>query len=129
MSRAAQAAWAAAATAIAATAALLLASCKPERDAGYVEIKTVPVSSLAPPPLYLDSVKLTPPKGGIAVMRQSVGTAKLEAESASGKYPLCEVVVKKNRITSVTVSFLERPPRCQCRGSGAPGTPGRTCVG
>jgi hypothetical protein len=126
VSRAAQAAWSAAAVA---AAALLLTACMPERDAGYVEIKTVPVSSLAPPPLYLDSVKLAPPKGGIAVMRQSVGTAKLEAESASGKYPLCEVVVKKNRITSVTVSFLERPPRCQCRGSGAPGTQGRTCVG
>ena len=115
--------------AAAVAAALLLASCKPERDAGYVEIRTVPVSSLAPPPLYLDSIKLTPPKGGIALMRQSVGTAKLEAESASGKYPLCEVVVKKDRITSVTVSFLERPPRCQCRGTSAPGTPGRTCVG
>ncbi len=110
-------------------AALVLASCKPERDAGYVEIKTVPVSSLAPPPLYLDSVKLAPLKGGVAVMRQNVGTAKLEAEAAGGKYPLCEVVVKKNRITSVTVSFLERPPRCQCRGTGAAGTPGRTCVG
>ena len=118
-----------AAAAAATAVALLLASCKLEREAGYVEIKTVPVSSLAPPPLYLDSVKLTPPKGGTAVMRQPVGTAKLEAESASGKYPLCEVVVKKNRITSVTVSFLERPPRCQCRGNGPAATAGRTCVG
>ena len=112
----------------------LLAACKPERDAGYVEIKTVPVSSLAPPPLYLDSVKLAPLKSGVAVLRQQVGTAKLEAESASGKYPLCEVVVKKNRITTVTVSFLERPPRCQCRGAGTPpgapsGAPARTCLG
>jgi hypothetical protein len=119
----------AAIAAAAVTAGLLLASCRPERDAGYVEIKTVPVSALAAPPLYLDSVKLSPPKGGTAVMRQPVGTAKLEAEAAGGKYPLCEVVVKKNRITSVTVSFLERPPRCQCRGTGAQGTPGRTCVG
>ena len=32
---------------------------------------------------------------------------------------LCDIVVKKNRITTVTVSVLERPPRCQCRnGSG-----------
>jgi hypothetical protein len=110
-------------------AALSLAACVPERDAGYVEIKTVPASSVAAPPLYLDSVKLAPLKSGIAVLRQNVGTAKLEAEFASGKFQLCEVVVKKNRITSVTVSLLERPPRCQCRTSGAPNAAPRTCVG
>ena len=112
-----------------ALAALARAACKPERDAGSVEIKTVPVSSVAPPPLYLDSVKLAPLKSGIAVLRQTVGTAKLEADSAGGKFPLCEVVVKKNRITTVTVSFLERPPRCQCRTSGTPNATPRTCVG
>jgi hypothetical protein len=38
---------------------------------------------------------------------------------------LCEIAVKKNRITTVTISVLERPPRCQCRyGSGA----SRVCV-
>jgi hypothetical protein len=74
-------------------------------------------------------VKLEPLKSGIAVLRQSVGTARLEAELASGKLQLCEVVVKKNRITSVTVSFLERPPRCQCRAGGAPSEKPRTCVG
>lgn len=114
---------------VVALAALVLAACVPERDAGYVEIKTVPVSSIAPPPLYLDSVKLAPLKSGVAVLRQSVGTAKLEAELASGKLQLCDVVVKKNRITSVTVSFLERPPRCQCRAGGAPNAAPRTCVG
>ena len=60
-----------------ALAALEGPACNPARDAGYVEIKTVPVSSVAPPPLYLDSVKLAPLKSGIAVLRQTVGTAKL----------------------------------------------------
>ncbi|MCZ7660768.1 MAG: hypothetical protein M5U07_24430 [Xanthobacteraceae bacterium] len=110
-------------------ALLLVAGCVPERDAGYVEIKTVPVASLAPTPLYLDSVKLAPLKSGVAMLRQQVGTARLEAESAGGKLALCDVVVKKNRITSVTVSFLERPPRCQCRSvSGTPGAM-RSCAG
>jgi hypothetical protein len=40
--------------------------------------------------------------------------------------PLCDIEVRKNRITTVTVSVLERPPHCQCRFSGGNGD--RTCV-
>jgi hypothetical protein len=40
------------------------------------------------------------------------------------------VVVKKNRITTVTLSPLERPPRCQCeRTSGTDAASSRTCIG
>ena len=53
-------------------------------------------------------------KPGVTLLRQPVGTAKLQTEGADGKVLLCHVVVKKNRITTVTVSPLERPPRCQC---------------
>jgi hypothetical protein len=43
---------------------------------------------------------------------------------------ICQVVVRKNRITTVTVSSLERPPRCQCeRMSGTEGAAARTCIG
>ena len=53
------------------------------------------------------------------MLRQRVGTAKLATEGGGGQMALlCEVVVKKNRITTVTVSVLERPPRCQCRNGG-----------
>jgi hypothetical protein len=33
--------------------------------------------------------------------------------------PLCDLVVKKNRITTVTITVVERPPRCQCRTSSS----------
>jgi hypothetical protein len=42
---------------------------------------------------------------------------------------LCELVVRKDRITTVTVSVLDRPPRCHCRnvaGTDAPAN--RICV-
>jgi hypothetical protein len=45
---------------------------------------------------------------------------------------LCEIEVRKNRITTVTVSVLDRPPRCQCRnGNATADTPGgrSSCVG
>ncbi len=113
--------------ATAAAALIALAACTP-KDAGYVEIKTVPVAN-ATAALYLDSVKLDPLKNGSAVLRQSVGTAKLVIDGALGKLALCDIVVRKNRITTVTVSMLERPPRCQCRSSAPDGSGGRSCVG
>ena len=63
------------------------------------------------------------------MLRQPVGTARLQTDGGDGKVLLCHVVVKKNRITTVTVSPLERPPRCQCeRASGAEGAASRTCI-
>ncbi len=112
----------------AALLALALASCN-DGGAGYVEIKAVPATAVVP--LYLDSVKLEPLRNGNAVLRQSVGTAKLQTEAAGGELTLlCSIEVKKNRITSVTVSALSRPPRCQCgRPSGADSPANRLCIG
>jgi hypothetical protein len=105
-------------------AGLLLAGCNISGDTGYVEIKTVPVNASRMPPLYLDMVKLAPVQKGTAVLKQRIGTAKLSAEGVGGQVVLCEVAVRKNRITTVTLSILERPPRCQCRNTG----PNKTCV-
>ena len=88
-----------------------IVACRPNGDTGYVEIKTVPVATL-----FLDSNKLAPIRKGSAILRQHVGTLKLQAEGYTGALaPLCDIVVKRNRITSVTVSVLDRPPRCLCR--------------
>ena len=85
-----------------------LAACTPT-DVGYVEIKTVPVATPTAA-LYLDAVKLEPPKNGTAVLRQRVGTAKLATPAGGGQMAvLCDIVVRKNRITTVTISLLERP--------------------
>ena len=77
----------------------------------------MPASARAPS-LYIDADKVDPPRNGVAVLRQPVGTAKLATDTGGGRLAyLCDIVVKKNRITTVTVSVLERPPRCQCRTS------------
>jgi len=54
-------------------------------------------------------------------------TAKLQVDGEGGKLTLCQVVVRKNRITTVTVSALDRPPRCQCGRTGIGDA--RTCIG
>ena len=101
-----------------ALAGISLAGCNLPGDAGYVEIRTVPATSRVPS-LYLDAVKLEPVQKGIAILKQRTGTAKLFADSVGGQVALCDIAVRKNRITTVTVSVLDRPPRCQCRNTGA----------
>lgn len=102
-------------------ASLVLAACNVSGDTGYVEIRTVPATVQRLPTLYLDKAKLDPVQKGVAVLKQRAGTAKLSAENLGGQVVLCEIVVRKNRITTVTVSVLERPPRCQCRNSAGKG--------
>jgi hypothetical protein len=105
----------------------VIAACRPTGDVGYVEIKTVPVAPVTQTALYIDSAKLAPIKKGSAILRQRVGTLKLQADGIAGSLaPLCDIVVQRNRITTVTVSVLERPPRCQCRYSGT--DTGHACV-
>ncbi|HEY2527367.1 MAG TPA: hypothetical protein VGJ20_05345 [Xanthobacteraceae bacterium] len=106
----------------------IIAACRPTGDVGYVEIKTVPVAPVTQTALYFDSTRLAPIREGSAVLRQRVGTLRLQAQVFSGALaPLCNIVVQKNRITTVTVSVLERPPRCQCRFTGG-SSAGHTCV-
>jgi hypothetical protein len=111
---------------VVASVLLAQASCQPTGDVGYVEIRTVPTASnVVGPPLYLDAFKVEPSKRGTTILTQRVGTTRLATDGAGGQLTLCEIMVKKNRITTVTISVLERPPRCQCRN--APGT-GRVCM-
>jgi hypothetical protein len=108
-------------------ALIALAACNVDNGVGYVEIKTVPAS--ATPALYLDATKLEPIRNGNAVLKQKVGTIKLQIDGDGHPALLCNVVVQKNRITSVTVSVALRTARCQCgRPSGTDAAASRTCI-
>lgn len=108
-----------------------LAGCIGESGTGFVQIRTVPVSPVSQPSLYFDSAKLEPLRKGEAVLTRKVGTTKLQTDGAGGQLlALCDIVVKKNRITTVTISIVERPPRCQCGNSAPQAAHGnRTCIG
>jgi hypothetical protein len=111
---------------VAALAGLLMFAACSDSGVGYVEIKTVAGS----PALYLDTVKLEPLRNGTGVLRQKVGTTKLQVDDGGQLALLCNVVVQKNRITTVTVSVVSRQPRCQCGRNSIDGDtpPNRTCV-
>jgi hypothetical protein len=107
---------------------LALTSCDMDKGTGYVEIKAVPPSASVA--LYLDTVKLEPLRNGNAVLRQKVGMAKLQSDEGGQLAVLCNIEVKKNRITSVTVSIMTRQPRCLCgRVNGAEPAANRACIG
>jgi hypothetical protein len=113
----------------AAIVAGIIAACRPSGEVGYVQINTVPTAPVTAAALYLDATKLAPIRQGSALLRQPVGTLKLEAEAfGGGRAAICDIVVKRNRITTVTVSVLERPPRCVCRFSGNAEANGHACV-
>jgi hypothetical protein len=102
---------------------------RPSSDIGYVQINTVPVAPVTQAQLYFDTVRLAPLKNGAALLRQSVGTLTLRADAYGGtSVPLCQIEVRKDRITTVTVSMLERPPRCQCRFNSRGDPASRLCV-
>jgi hypothetical protein len=106
-----------------------IVACRPTGDVGYVEIKTVPAVPFTQASLYIDSTKIAPIKNGGAILRQHVGTLKLQSDGFAGTLaPMCDIVVKKNRITTVTISVLERPPRCQCRYGGSGAASAHECV-
>jgi hypothetical protein len=112
----------------AAVAGIAIVACGQSGDVGYVEIKTVPAVPTQTA-LYFDSTKLAPIKKGDTILRQPVGTLKLQADGFVGTLtPLCDIVVSKDRITTVTISVLERPPRCQCRYTGNDPATAHACV-
>jgi hypothetical protein len=109
--------------------AVAIVAWRPSSDVGYVQINTVPVASMTQAVLYFDTIKLAPVKNGTALLRQSAGTLRLQTESyGNNLVPLCEIEVKRDRITTVTVSILERPPRCQCRFNSGGDTTNHMCV-
>lgn len=110
-------------------AVIVIVAWRPSGDVGYVEIKTVPEASLTQAALYIDAKRLGPIKEGSAILRQPVGTRKLQTRAVAGSLTaLCKIEVRKDRITSVTISVLERPPHCQCRFTGSEPTNAHECV-
>jgi hypothetical protein len=107
-----------------------LVGCDLDGGSGYLEIKAIPPAPALT--LYLDQVKLDPIRNGNAVLREKPGTAKLQADiDGTGRLALlCTVEIKKNRITTVTVSLFSRQLRCQCGRVGTSDTPiNRMCIG
>ncbi len=91
---------------------LALAACK--EDPGYVEIKVTP--GFIVPPLVLGASRVDTTRAGSTVLREKVGTARLEYERDGRRVPFCEFDVRKDRIVTIAVSAFGRDPRCKVEG-------------
>lgn len=90
--------------------ALLAAGCK-EQGSGYVELRFAP--SLQRPTVLLGGKEVSAARGGSVVVKRGVGTAKLEFERRKDeRVSLCEVNVRKDRVTTVTLSPQGGTLRC-----------------
>jgi hypothetical protein len=94
--------------------ALMLAFAACTEDVGYVEIKVAPGFVL--PPILLGTSRIDPARGEGAVLREPVGTARLQFERDGRLIPFCEFDVRKDRIVTVAVSAFGRDPRCKVQG-------------
>ena len=98
--------------ALAAALVLGLASCNEE--VGYVEIMVVP--GFVVPPFVLGAARVDAGRSGSTVLREKVGTVRLEYERDGRRVPFCEFDVRKNRIVTVSVTAIGRDPRCKVQG-------------
>lgn len=90
---------------------LLLVGCS-ERQSGYVEVRMAPSLS-APPELLLDDKPVKPARGGSIVVKRNVGTARLAmVRRGDERFALCDLAVRKDRITTVTLTTLGGTLRC-----------------
>ena len=102
---------------------LALAACEQGGATGYVELRTVPGTARVP--LYLDAEKIEA-KQGVTVLRQPVGTSKLQVDGGDGQ-PLANLALEQGDTLGARHRFL-RQERIEIvregRLHGEPGVPG-----
>jgi hypothetical protein len=93
--------------------AALLAACTEPDGTGYIEVKLTPLGTASQFVILLDRQQIRTQSSGPVVVRRNVGQARLELERRKDeRVTLCDLAVKKNRITSVTVHFQNGTLRC-----------------
>lgn len=99
-----------------------LAVCCSDTQAGYVNVRLL--SFVAPSaPLYLGD---TPLSGiGDHIIEHDVGTVSLTSGGFWPDKTFCELQVRSNRITTVTMRLVNGQPRCECEIAALESTPAK----
>ena len=103
-------------------AGITLAACE-NKDTGHVQLQLLPPSATTTATLYLDGKKLDFSRGSNTIMRFSIGRISLKAIDSVFSSSICTVVVRKNRLSILTVMATENPPRCICQIRAPDSTP------
>jgi hypothetical protein len=98
-----------------------LAGCDAQ-DTGYVQVQLSRPGLVGAAPLYLDGARLNFSRGAAVVMQFRTGRVSLKTSDSAWSAAICRIVVRKNRISVVSVT-TETPPRCLCQIGAPDSTP------
>lgn len=85
--------------------------CCFDGESGYVTIRLM--SMISPQDaIYLDSAEIS--GLGDRVIHQKVGTISLSGGGGWFRVTYCDLQVRKDRITIVTIRIVNSEPRCEC---------------
>jgi hypothetical protein len=102
--------------ALAAAACLVLAmgGCEWKEETGFVEIRKAGALSLGPDDvLMLNSTEIANlAQKDHLIIQERVGATSLQLKRGEKSQKLCDLEVKKNRVVTVTVTFVNTIMRC-----------------
>ena len=91
-------------------------------ETGYIQIRVQPASAAPAIALYLDGGRVDFSRGPITTLQFKTGRLGLKELDSAWAAPLCKIVVRKDRISSVTISGTQTPPKCLCEIRAADST-------
>ena len=83
-------------------------------ETGYVQLRVVPANATASTTLYLEGVWLDFSRGPTLTLQFKTGRVALTTMGSTRASPLCNIVVRKDRISALTVMAAQTPPKCVC---------------
>jgi len=83
-------------------------------ETGYVQLRVLPANAATATTLYLDGVKLDFSRGTTVTLQSKTGRLALKGMDSSWAPILCNIVVRKDRISALTVMGAQNPPKCVC---------------
>ncbi len=91
----------------------LAAGCD-KGELGYVQIRVAPASAAMTMALYLDGRKLDFSREASVTLRLETGKLALKSSDSAWAPAICSVLVRKDRISALTVTATPAAPRCVC---------------
>ena len=90
-----------------------IAGCD-NKETGYVQLRVVPPNAVAAIALYLDGRKLNFSRSASITLQLKTGLLALKELDSTWAPAICNILVRKDRISALAVSAAQNPPKCVC---------------
>ena len=92
---------------------VVVAGCD-DGGTGYVQIRVSPASTVAAMPLYLQGTRLDFARGPTVTLQFKTGSLILKGTDSTWAPAICKIVVRKDRISTLTVTGAQNQQKCVC---------------